>query len=181
MQQDIIDQLHKWRESLNSKEILCFENLPSIDLYMDQVVSIIEKLLSPYFNDTTKLITPSIINNYVKLNIIPPPTKKKYSKEHIAKLIIICVLKQVLSISSIKILMESHLKSMLISEFFNLFCKDLHETICATIGIRQIDSVTSPEKQINKMLLELSIKAGSNKLAADKILTAYDRKAKQKK
>ena len=77
MQQDIIDQLHKWRESLNAKEILCFEDLPSIDLYMDQVVSVIEKLLSPYFNDTTKLITPSIINNYVKLNIIPPPTKKE--------------------------------------------------------------------------------------------------------
>ena len=55
-----------------------WEDLPEIDLYMDQVIALMEKYLSDLTTqDDSKLITPSMINNYVKLNIIPAPTKKK--------------------------------------------------------------------------------------------------------
>jgi DNA-binding transcriptional MerR regulator len=71
---------------------------------MDQVLSLLEHYLSIYYetNDDKKFITASMINNYVKLNIIPAPTKKKYSKEHIAYLLIVCTLKQTLDMATIK-------------------------------------------------------------------------------
>ena len=56
--------------------------LPDIELYMDQVISLVTKYLEVYDNvmGLHKLVTPSMINNYVKLGIIPAPIKKKYSK-----------------------------------------------------------------------------------------------------
>ena len=93
-----------------------WDELPEIDLYMDQVIVLMEKYLSWYIeeNQETKIITPSMINNYVKLGIIPPPEKKKYSKVHIAYLIIICSLKQVMPIPDIKIQQEFYLFYMLL-------------------------------------------------------------------
>ena len=59
-----------------------WDELPEIDLYMDQVIVLMEKYLSWYigYDSENKIITPSMINNYVKLGIIPAPIKKKYSK-----------------------------------------------------------------------------------------------------
>ena len=91
-------------EVLNARKIPLWNELPELDLYMDQVIGLMEKYLNASKKD--KLITPSMINNYVKLGIMPPPQKKKYSKTHIAYLIIICSLKQVMPIPNIKILID---------------------------------------------------------------------------
>ena len=70
-----------------------WEELPNLDLYMDQVIVLMENYFSQYMEPDTKIITPSMINNYVKLGMMPAPVKKKYSKTHVAYLIIICSLK----------------------------------------------------------------------------------------
>ena len=88
-----------------------WDELPEIDLYMDQVIALMDKYLSFHKTDEeTKIITNSMVNNYVKLGIMPAPVKKKYSREHIAYLIIICTLKQALPISDIKDLIEIRVK-----------------------------------------------------------------------
>ncbi len=110
-----------------------WEELPEIDLYMDQVIALMEKYL--YFHKTdedTKIITNSMINNYVKLGIMPAPVKKKYSREHIAYLIIICSLKQALPISDIKDLIEIRVKRTSIEETLNFF-SDLYDSVYNTI------------------------------------------------
>ena len=89
----------KYSDKLYSRKIPLWNELPELDLYMDQIIVLMEKYLGSSQED--KLITPSMINNYVKLGIIPRPTKKKYSKTHIAYLIIICSLKQVMPIADI--------------------------------------------------------------------------------
>ena len=84
-------------EKLAEHKLPRWNALPDIELYMDQVVAVMEKQLSLYqenYAEDARLITPSIINNYVKLKIIPAPVKKRYSREHLAYLIIICILKQ---------------------------------------------------------------------------------------
>lgn len=80
-----------------------FEELPDLPLYRDQVISYIEKALAPLgaVNEGAWL-TPSMINNYVKLGLVPAPTKKLYGREQIARLIVICVFKQFLPISAIR-------------------------------------------------------------------------------
>lgn len=109
------------KEILSSRKIPIWNELPEIDLYMDQIIVLMEKYLGSATND--KLITPSMINNYVKLGIIPPPEKKKYSKTHIAYLIIICSLKQVMPIADIKILIDEKLKKQSIEELLNEYSK----------------------------------------------------------
>ena len=80
-----------------------WNELPEIDLYLDQVVNYLEKYLGILSsNDDDKIITKTMINNYVKQGIMPAPEKKKYGKTHIAYLMVICILKQVYSISEAK-------------------------------------------------------------------------------
>ena len=79
------------------------ENIPSIELYMDQVTTFMDKYLSKnkrYEDDKT--LTKTMINNYSKNNLLPPSEKKRYSKEHIILLIYIYYLKNVVSINDIQ-------------------------------------------------------------------------------
>lgn len=82
------------------------ENIPSIELYMDQVTTFMDKYLSKnkrYEDDKT--LTKTMINNYTKNNLLPPSDKKRYSKEHIILLIYIYYLKNVISINDIQTLL----------------------------------------------------------------------------
>jgi len=79
------------------------EDLPNIDLYMDQVTTFMdEHLKSTKRYPDDKLLTKTMINNYTKNNLLPSPNKKKYSKEHMLLLIFIYYFKNVLSISDIQ-------------------------------------------------------------------------------
>ena len=79
-----------------------WNEFPDLDIYLDQLVTYIENYLNPYIgSEGNPVITKTMINNYVKQHVIPAPVKKKYSKEHIAYLFVICTLKQVYSISNI--------------------------------------------------------------------------------
>ena len=83
-----------------------WNELPEIELYMDQVIALMEKYLGVFYDEENKTITPSIINNYVKLGLVPPPVKKRYSKIHLAYLLIICILKQVMPINVVMKIIE---------------------------------------------------------------------------
>lgn len=79
------------------------EDIPNIDLYMDQVTTFMDsQLAASRRHDNDKILTKTMINNYAKNNLLPPPEKKKYSKEHVLTLIFIYYLKSILSISDIQ-------------------------------------------------------------------------------
>lgn len=79
------------------------EEIPNIDLYMDQVTTFIESQLAPSnHRKDGKLLTKTMINNYAKNDLLPPPEKKKYNKDHMLTLIFIYYLKNVMSISDIQ-------------------------------------------------------------------------------
>ena len=95
--------LENWLNDLNNFSFKNYEELPDIDLYMDQVVTFLEKQLYIFQNNTLdKQITSSMINNYVKGEVLPSPISKKYNREHLALIEEICTLKQVLSIADVK-------------------------------------------------------------------------------
>lgn len=101
--------LNLWLDEFSSHNLVTWEDLPEIELYMDQVVLVLNKYLKIFSDDgsSDKSITPSMINNYVKHEVVPPPKNKKYSKKHLAILIMVCTLKQTLSISTIRSLINS--------------------------------------------------------------------------
>ena len=83
------------------------EDIPNIDLYMDQVTTFMEAQLahSKRYEDD-KILTKTMINNYAKNNLLPSPEKKRYSKEHLLVLIFIYYFKNILSINDIQTLLN---------------------------------------------------------------------------
>lgn len=78
------------------------DDIPGIDLYMDQVTTYLnDKLKMAQRHDDDKLLTKTMINNYVKSHLMPPPEKKKYTKNHLISLILIFFFKNVVSINDV--------------------------------------------------------------------------------
>lgn len=94
-------------ESLDRIEYIKAEDIPDIDLYMDQVTTFMESHLRSTTRDPAedKILTKTMINNYAKNNLLPPPVKKKYSKEHVLLLIFIYYYKGIMSINDIQTLL----------------------------------------------------------------------------
>lgn len=95
-------------ESLGRIQHINLEDIPNIDLYMDQVTTFMESRLknSTRNPDEDKILTKTMINNYAKNDLLPPPVKKKYSREHMLLLIFIYYFKGILSISDIQTLLQ---------------------------------------------------------------------------
>ncbi|MGB4658392.1 MAG: DUF1836 domain-containing protein [Mobilitalea sp.] len=90
-------------DNLKNVKYIMPDDIPNIDLYMDQVTTFMDSHLKSskrYSED--KLLTKTMINNYTKNELLPPPNKKKYTKEHMFLLIFIYYFKNILSISDIQ-------------------------------------------------------------------------------
>ena len=103
--------------------------IPNIDLYMDQVTTFMDSNLARSKRyDSDKILTKTMINNYAKNDLLPPPFKKKYSKEHLLVLIFIYYLKNILSINDIQTLL-SPLTEKYFTAADGLSLEDIYETV----------------------------------------------------
>ncbi|RGT70470.1 DUF1836 domain-containing protein [Ruminococcus sp. AF18-22] len=101
------DMLNSILESLSRIDYIHPGDIPNIDLYMDQVTTFMDsQLASTKRYEDDKILTKTMINNYAKNNLLPPPVKKKYSKEHVLILIYIYYFKNILSIKDIEALLK---------------------------------------------------------------------------
>ena len=83
------------------------DEIPNIDLYMDQVTTFMEEnLASTKRHEDDKILTKTMINNYAKNDLLPPPVKKKYSKEHVLLLIFIYYYKGIIPMNEIQTLLK---------------------------------------------------------------------------
>ena len=97
------NDLHKVLASISKLNYINPDDIPDISLYMDQVTTFMEEKLSSYKRyEEDKTLTKTMINNYTKNNLLPPPVKKKYSRDHLYILAFIYYLKNLLSISDIQ-------------------------------------------------------------------------------
>lgn len=104
---DTKDMLTSILDSISRITYIKPEEIPGIDLYMDQVTTFMEKhLSSSRRHEDDKILTKTMINNYAKNDLLPPPVKKKYSKEHLLMLTFIYYLKNILSINDIQTLLR---------------------------------------------------------------------------
>ena len=101
------DLLNSILESIGRIESIKLEDIPNIDLYMDQVTTFMDTHLGAtrrYEED--KVLTKTMINNYAKNNLLPSPVRKKYTENHILQLILIYYMKSFLSISDIETMLK---------------------------------------------------------------------------
>jgi len=102
--------LRSWQYDLANYILPKWDELPNLELYMDQVVALLKQYLTILSADEhDQVITASSINNYVRLKLMPPPYKKRYSRLHLAYLVVICTLKQSMSIADIQKILPANL------------------------------------------------------------------------
>lgn len=149
---------------VNNFHIPRWNELPNIDLYMDQVLNYIESALNDYIKSDEKYITKTMINNYVKQGILESPVNKKYNRLHIAKLFVICILKQVYSISEIKELIVLALEINSAENGYNRFCDYLTEALITTFNGTEYSNNSNFTKE--QYLLKNVVQSFANKLYA---------------
>lgn len=143
---DAKDLLNSILESLSRIDYVKPEDLPNIDLYMDQVTTFMDSQLAVSKRHAEdKVLTKTMINNYAKNNLLPPPVKKKYSKEHLLALIFIYYFKNILSIGDIQEILNPITDKYFASELdFNL------EDIYSEVFRLEKSEVLNLQKDITK-------------------------------
>ena len=167
---ELIDMI----QGFNTIDFITPETVPDIDLYMDQITTFMDTHLASckrYPDD--KILTKTMINNYTKNDLIPPPVRKKYSKEHLLLLIFVYYMKDFLSISDIKTLIEPMTEKFFHRTDGGITLHAIYQRICEL-----------EEAQINPIIEDLNNNVGTALEAfehlADEISEKYSPKNKKK-
>lgn len=171
---DVIKYLESFLKDISNYELPCYDKLPDMDLYMEQVNTYIDRVTNIFSkNSFEKIITPAMINNYVKAEVIPKPSNKKYNKEHIGYIIALASLKHVMPINDIKKLFDISLKQNKPDKSFNIF-KDLYNKSLKEISTLTIKNLKSINKNNHIDLvvyaLKLAIEAFTKIIISERII-----------
>lgn len=173
----LVSSFEGLEESLKEHSLPRWEDFPDIELYMDQVISLIGKYLEIYYSavGTEKFITPSMINNYVKLGIIPPPEKKKYSRKHLAYLIVVFTLKQTLDMATISKIIPLNTKEEQVRDIYNAFAENQHKAaVYVTETVRNLAKSALVDEEgsqnaLSDLLMQVSLSANIFKILTENI------------
>ena len=129
-----------------------WDEFPDVELYADQVLTVIQRHVSFFEDDVEMTFTSNMINNYVKQKIVKPPVNKKYDRVHLAYFTVVCFLKSFFTISEICRGIEFLMKSGSVQELYNIFCNELESAIRTTF-----DPVRFPPETSQKLSKEIEI------------------------
>lgn len=192
MMDDQIVELMDWLKKVDEFDLPTYKELPSVPLYMEQVITYVNSVLKPLSDKDKNVLTSFMVNNYVKAKIIDEPDNKKYGKNHLGYLIAISLLKQVLSISEASLLIELDgdisKEDSVLYEFFRLMVHDIikDETSRMVQRAEKYSKDYYKEREegsdeaadvhlrdsLGLIALRLSIKAAVEKAIAEALLTA---------
>ncbi len=172
------DSITEWAKNIKESNPVEWNRLPEIYLYMDQVLTYMNKQLHLFERDeNTCLLSSSMINNYVKDGVLPRPQQKKYSREHLALLTVICMLKQVLTIQDIKTLITTLLQDASQSEMYDRF-SEAQVAAMKDMSGRVMETASKGESDLTRLAIELSIEANARRTAAERILSELEKEKK---
>lgn len=155
MKANIEQILNMLDELTQSKEINLLD-IPSIDLYMDQITTFFDDKLGHLKRDENDaILTKTMINNYTKGKVLMPPNKKKYSKDHLIMLILIYNLKQVLSINDIHTLFSSTVNSLSDGKNEDIHIEQIYNKYLNYKKLNQQEFKTDVEQQLNLLANDL--------------------------
>ena len=167
--------LESWLNQLNYFSYRNYEDKPDIELYMEQLVNYLEKEHSIFQTSSLdKQITNSMINNYVKGNVVPAPISKRYNREHIAALEEVCTLKNVLTIAEVKQIIDQRYnnqtsKGEIFNEFNEINADKVQEAVKESFSkLNQLD--INDLDGLIKMALDFSLSANAYMCIAKRIL-----------
>ena len=142
-----------------------YDEIPDIDFYMDQLLAYIEKILSPLFvQSNEKILTTSMVNNYVKQGVLPATVKKRYSREHVILLIEICLAKQMYSIQEIGKLLAVQNAIFDMRTSYNYICTELENALKSTFANEPLSKDSSSSNKMARLLVRNTVIAFAHKL-----------------
>lgn len=166
--------IYEYSQSMSDAKLTTWSQLPDFAVYCDQLLQIVTDELHFMQTGADTLITKSMVNNYVKWEMISKPVKKKYDKLHIASLIIITILKQVLPISSIKTGIQLQIALQGQEKAYDSFCGAFEKEMKKVFGpiAEQRNPYVLEEESIpyNQLALSSITAALANKLLTEKII-----------
>ena len=171
-------KLRRWENYLKDFRLPQWDELPDMDLYMDQVVMLLQRYLNflPEDEHGNAAITASIINNYVRLKIMPPPVKKKYTRVHMGYLIMVCSLKQSVNIPYIQKMLPLGLPEAEVRRIYEAYVQTHHDICLAFIQLVRTAGDTvlhDPDAQsadVERLVYSSAIVSGFSKLLTEKMV-----------
>ncbi len=177
----VAGKLRRWEKYLEDYKLPCWSEIPNIGLYMEQVIILLREYLDylpPELKDEQMIITAATINNYVRTKIMPEPVKKKYYRVHIAYLVMICTMKQILPIAVISRIIPMDIPESEVERIYGNY-SDRHRSTVQYF-LKQIRLVAGPildhaiieesVKDTEDLITMCTIYAGFSKLMAEKLL-----------
>ena len=122
--------LTEFQEQMRQRRPVPWDQLPDFSLYMDQVLSYMDRQVIRFDGDDG--LTAAMVNNYTKSGLVPRAEGKKYTRDHLAYLTAICVLKRVMSTKDMDLLIREELQGdRPISDGYAAFCSSLDKALTA--------------------------------------------------
>ncbi len=177
----VAGKLRRWEKYLESFTLPSWNEIPNIGLYMEQVIILLKEYLDylpPELKDE-QIITAATINNYVRTKIMPEPVKKKYYRQHIAYLVMICTMKQTLPIAVISKIIPMNISLEEIERRYERY-SDRHKAT-SRYFLKQVRLVAGPildhtdvieesTDDTEDLIMMCTVFAGFSKLLAEKLL-----------
>ena len=179
----VAGKLRRWDRYLNRYRLPAWEEIPDIGLYMEQVITLLRRYLDylpPELKDE-EAITAAAVNNYVRNRVMPGPVKKRYYRIHLAYLIMICTLKQGISLSLVQRLLPAELTEEQLRPIYSEYVERHSLTaryftqevraVCATILEHEGEAPAMLQTdRIEDLIASAAVIGGFSRLLAEKLL-----------
>ena len=159
-----MEDLTELRQRLRTQRPVPWEQLPDFALYMDQVLSYMDRQVIRFDEDDG--LTSAMVNNYTKSGLVPRAAGKKYNREHLAYLTAICVLKRVMSTRDMDLLIKQELQGeRSVADGYAAFCESLDKALNITDDEMELylDESTLADAAIHFALLSYAAGVASNR------------------
>lgn len=174
----VAGKLCRWSHYIQHYQLPTWEQIPSLGLYMDQVLTLLSHYLPflPRKDKDEPIITTSAINNYVRMKLMPAPTRKKYDRIHIAYLIMICALKQSLTMSEIQHILPNGLAEDAVQKTYGAFVQQytdsarLFVSIVERMAAQMLSADSADATDVNSFVLSTAVMTNFSRLLTTRLL-----------
>ena len=160
---------------LRQRRLPGWDELPDFELYMDQVIALVGRCLGEGEQGTERLLTSSMVNNYVKMGAMPPPVKKRYTRTHLAHLLVICALKPVMPIAGICTLIQNALRDFPEETVYGFFCREYAAAGAAAAQQAAAEPDAQPQETNRRIAMRAALRAQAEQALAAGLLETLNR------
>lgn len=133
-------------DHMRTLHISRISEMPRIELYLDQLLSLVEMELSFMYSPGEKVVTGAMVNNYVKQGLLPAPVRKRYTRNHLASLLFICAFKRVLSIAQVAQLRGMCTRAAVtVEDIYDAFVEQFEQAIASHFATTPDERPSIPE------------------------------------